>query len=264
MFNAKRAPRTSGEWRPRPFWQQRGWIASAGFLLAVLALGVLAVFAGNGAEVPGSASGSGPGSGSSDPSGQRQAEETPAGKPVPLRPPGCHTDDSDQNPPTAPPADVIWRNVGSTRVPTSEAAGPRSVEGRIWSCYARTPTGAVMAAHGIASQLGYPGWREVAERQLLPGKNRDAYVGEREKEKDASLDEGPGKGRYAGFTVLSYSEDKATVMLLMEFDGSGHLSSSVSLAWEDGDWRLVPEEDGSLTSPFARVSGTGGFVRWEE
>lgn len=51
-------------------------------------------------------------------------------------------------------------------------------------------------------------------------------------------------------------------MMLMEIDGD-HLSTSLSVKWEAGDWKLLPQSNGSITSAFSRASGTNGFVLWE-
>ncbi|MCC5032072.1 hypothetical protein DMH02_002035 [Streptomyces sp. WAC 00631] len=252
MVRMNRGRGESGEWE-KPFWQQRGWVLSAGFLLSLAALGGVAALAGGGED------------------GSRGTEAAPAGTPSAPptagggsdgRPEGCGTDDSDQDTPTEPPKDLKWKSVGSSRVPTSASVGPTSFEGRVWSCYARTPMGAVMAVHGISSQMSYPGWRDVVEKQFVPGNGTDAFVEKRSKLKDTPLTEGPDKGNYVGFSVLSYSENQAAVMMLMEIDGD-HLSTSLSVKWEAGDWKLLPQSNGSITSAFSRASGTNGFVLWE-
>ncbi|MFD8171433.1 hypothetical protein [Streptomyces sp. NPDC059709] len=48
MVNPGRSRGGSGEWE-KPFWQQRGWILSAGFLATLLVIGLIALMSGGGA-----------------------------------------------------------------------------------------------------------------------------------------------------------------------------------------------------------------------
>lgn len=56
MLNSGRPQGGSGEWE-QPFWQQRGWILSAGFLVVLLVLAVLFAVTGDGGEGPAGSSG---------------------------------------------------------------------------------------------------------------------------------------------------------------------------------------------------------------
>ncbi|WP_030543935.1 hypothetical protein [Streptomyces albus] len=253
MVRTSRGRGESGEWQ-KPFWQQRGWLLSAGFLLSLAVLGGVAALAGGGEE-GGRGTEAAP---SSTPSAPPAAEGGSDG-----RPEGCSTDDGDQKTPTEPPKDLKWKSAGANRVPTSETAGPKLIDGRVWSCYAHTPMGAVMAAHGISNQIGFPGWEEVVEKQFAPGPNTDSFVKLRSKQEDTSPDEGPRDGKYAGFSVLSYSKSQATVMMLMEFNDGAYMSTTLTVQWHGGDWKLVPQPNGSIIAGTAKVSGTNGFVLWE-
>lgn len=122
--------------------------------------------------------------------------------------------------------------------------------------------GAVMAVHGISSQMSYPGWREAADRQVVAGPGKDAFLKKRSKIEDTPLSAGPNGANYAGFSVLSYSKNQSTVMILMKRDGE-YFSTSLAVEWDEGDWKLAPLPSGSLTSAFSRSSGADGFVLWE-
>ncbi|WP_445395092.1 hypothetical protein ACSMX9_17875 [Streptomyces sp. LE64] len=239
----------SGEWE-QPFWQQRGWIVSAGFLLALALLaGVVLLARGDGEPAAASAPA---------PSAPATAAASGDGRPA-----GCRTDDGEQRKPERSPKDLYWKANGSNLVPVSKGSGPLKFDGSVWYCFARTPTGAVFAAHAIADHFGYAGWREVVERQVVPGPGRDAYVAARKKAKDKSPSDAAAGAAYAGFSVLSYNRREATVMLLVGAPGGDRYGSlSVALRWQDGDWKVVPDEDGAVYGGGAAVDGTDGFVTW--
>ncbi|MER7960485.1 hypothetical protein [Streptomyces ardesiacus] len=253
MVNPGRSRGGSGEWE-KPFWQQRGWILSAGFLATLLIIGLIALMSGGG--TPDRADG-GP-----TPS---PATPTPAGSGKPdARPAGCRTDDSDQARPTTVPKDFEWKANGTGLVPVSKTAGPLTYDGAVWSCYAHTPMGAVFAAQTITDHFSYPGWREVMERQVVPGPARDALVSSRSQEEDKPTSGKADAGGYAGFSILAYNKEEATVMLLLRGPNAGvYGTASVTVRWHEGDWKIVPGADGSVYSGMAQVSGTQGFVTWE-
>jgi hypothetical protein len=255
MLNSGRSRGGSGEWE-QPFWQQRGWILSAGFLLVLLVLAVFTM-ATSGDEDPAGAS--------ADPSPTPSATHgSGGGSGSDARPAGCRTDDSDQAKPTAAPADFSWKADGTGLVPVSKTAGPIKYDGPVWSCFAHTPMGAVLAAHSITDHLSYPGWRKVVERQVVPGAGRDALIASRSQEDDKPTSGKADPGGYAGFSVLSYNKKEATLMFLLRGPNSGtYGSASVTVRWKDGDWKLAPDPDGTVYSGMAQVSDTQGFVTWE-
>ncbi|GAB2945341.1 hypothetical protein [Streptomyces heilongjiangensis] len=261
MLNSGRARGGSGEWE-QPFWQQRGWILSAGFLGVLVLLAALFAVTGNGAGGSSGASGDpspAPTSTSDRGSGPDSGDGGPQDRPA-----GCRTDDSVQARPTKAPRDFHWKANGTGLVPVSRTAGPLKYDGPVWSCFARTPMGAVMAVHSITDHLSYDGWREVVERQVVPGAGRDALIRTRTQSGDKSTTGSPDAGGYTGFTVLTYNRSQATVMVLVSgMGGGGYGSASVTVRWQDGDWKLVPEADGTIYGGVAQVSGTDGFVTWE-
>jgi hypothetical protein len=255
MLNSGRSRGGSGEWE-KPFWQQRGWILSAGFLLVLVFMGAVTLVVGSGDSRTEA-------SGGSSPVPSPTTTQT-GGEAAATRPAGCRTNDSQQDKPTEAPKDFRWKANGTTLVPVSKAAGPLKYDGPVWYCYAHTPMGAVMAVHSITDHLGYAGWREVVERQVVPGKGRDALIASRSQEKDRSPSGKAEAGGYAGFSVLAYNKDWATVMFLIRGPSAGvYGTASVNVRWHKGDWKLDPEPDGTIYSGMAQVSGTTGFVTWE-
>ncbi|MGI5470461.1 hypothetical protein [Streptomyces sp. CA-132043] len=243
----------SGEWE-KPFWQQRGWIISAGFLLAVVVLAGVALVVRGGSSEPA-------------PSDDRPSHAAPTpgkddGADADDRPAGCKTDDSDQEKPKKAPADMLWKSYGSVPVPVSATYGPKKFDGNVWSCYSHSPMGAALAVNAITDKLPYPGWRDVVEKQFVPGDARDKLVSERAKEKDDPRNSTQESGgNFYGFTVLTYSKEQATVQILLKI-GEEYATSSVSLKWLDGDWKVDAQPNGSPYSGFSQTSGPEGFVKW--
>ncbi|MGY0068757.1 hypothetical protein ACWZEH_18550 [Streptomyces sp. QTS137] len=264
-----------------PYWKQRGWQVSAGFLAVVVVLsGIVALTTDQDPD----------GNNGNAPAAEGPLSGTPAMKDG--RPEGCRTDDSDGDAlPTAPPDDVDWHTLDVTRVPVSASAGPTLTQGPLWWCFAHTPTGAVLAAHIIPSQMSGPDWRTVAREQVVSGQGRDLFVFKRSTVRDddtvesgsgASADagagagagDGPGSGSgasagtgsssvasYAGYSVPAYSGEAATVELLLK-TSQGYATTSIALRWSGGDWKVQPSDNGALHTPVKAVQGTNGHLLW--
>ncbi|MCF3136854.1 hypothetical protein [Streptomyces olivochromogenes] len=236
-----------------PYWKQRSWQLSAGFLAVVLVLsGIVALTSGR----------------------ETDADRMRAAAPGPLsgaalhngRPQGCSTDDSSGDAlPKAPPKDVSWHTLGITRVPLSASAGPTRTTGTLRWCFARTPLGAVLAAHVIPSQMSGSGWRAAAQQQVVAGHGRDLFVFQRSTVQD--IDSGGQTGdtsvaSYAGFSVTSYKSTSASVKLLLRGE-QGYAATTIALRWSGGDWKVLPNGDGSLHTPVTAVQGnTSGYTLW--
>lgn len=240
-----------------PFWQQPSWVLSAGFFVVLLVMSLVTAVTADGGP---------PGENAPSNLEIRSGPlipKTDGGQTASTgRPEGCRTDDRMSTAPQSAPQDVEWRTLGTGgRVPTSPSAGPLRYSGPVWWCFARTPVGAAMAAHAIPSHMSSANWRTVAEEQLVPGQGRDRFVQQRALVSDSDTS-GRATASYAGFRLSSYSKDAATVDLLIQ-NTSSYYSTSVSVEWRDGDWKVKPKADGAVHSSLAAISGTGGFTMWE-
>ncbi|CAL9590108.1 hypothetical protein SUDANB145_05208 [Streptomyces sp. enrichment culture] len=241
-----------------PFYKQRGWIGSALFLGFFSVMSLVAVVVNpDGAEITTdnrSETLAGLG-GPLSPGDPQQTRTGPGG-----RPQNCRTDDRDTARPAAAPADVTWRQLDAIMLPVSASSGPLHTDATMWWCFAHTPTGAVLAAHIIPVQLSGASWRIVAEQQIVPGRARDGFIAD----KIAAGSGNPQKnavGRFAGFAVRSYADTSATVRLLVTDPMGGYMSTTVSLRWRDGDWKVALLKDGSLYSSVRRATADG-FIMW--
>ncbi|BBC31833.1 hypothetical protein SGFS_031270 [Streptomyces graminofaciens] len=250
-------PQSGEEWR-QPFWRQRSWITAAIFLLLICVTAVVNMIAESGDGGGGIAADAtpDPGSSASDDGAEADKGGDTGGT--------CPRQQSGEAP-AAVPADLKWRNLGGGFLPTSSTSGPLSRTSTTWSCFAHSPTGAVLAAHVIPSQMSGPRWRDAARTQLVPGAGQRQFMAARAVVSDEEAGGSPGElGTYDGFNVLDYAADRAHVQLLVRRPDGAYVATSVSVSWKDGDWKLVPQSDGALTSTFVAVSGTTGFVRWED
>jgi hypothetical protein len=171
---------------------------------------------------------------------------------------------ADDEPPLLVAPQVDWQLFGGVALPYSATAGPLQVDGPVYSGYERSQTGALIAAVQIANRyLFTPGelWRQVVERQVLPGVGRQVFIRNRA---GAVADDPPGTyGQAAGFRFVAFTPDVASIQLVSRFPTTGNLQLvTVTVRWVDGDWRLQLQPDGG-TSPTAQaVPDLDGFVVW--
>ncbi|TWP44513.1 hypothetical protein FKR81_41040 [Lentzea tibetensis] len=229
------------EQSPQPYWKQRGWLVSAAFM-AFVVLGAALSFTGE---------------------DEPEEQKTRMSSVEQVRQKACPETKSSEAMPTAAPKDVKWQKVGLTMVPTSASAGPMTVDGPSWSCYARSPMGSVMAAHGTLSHLSGDNWRGVVENHIVPGPGRKAFTMARSAVERTDL-AGRKPGSYVGFTVPEYTADAATVELLIRQPGGGLVATTVSTRWMDGDWKIAPRADGSLYEPLRSVTTPAEHIMWRK
>jgi len=170
----------------------------------------------------------------------------------------------DQTVPVSPPPGVTWGLFQGVALPSSHSSGPTRVADPVYAGYAHTPTGALLAAAQISSRyLISPGqdWRQVVERQVVPGPGRDVYVQKRAKVDSTSVPPGT-YGQLAGFRFVTYSSDLAVVQFVSRFtDGTLQVATD-TVRWLGGDWKLQLQPDGSETPTVQSVTTLAGFVPW--
>ena len=233
----------------RPFWRQPAWQLSAVFVLLVLLAGIVTVVIG----LPDS----------------REHDSTRTAKgplTTPLtdgatRPPGCVTDDRDQQPPSQPSDDITWRPLNGTKIPLSPSAGPLQQHGTMLWCFAHTPMGAVMAANIIPRHMSGADWRQVTEQQVVADTQREVFVARRSSITTTTVQYTANSP--AGFMVVAYSPESATVRLLIRQPGAEYVATDLTLAWDNGDWKLQVLSGGELYTAVRPVAATTGFVLWK-
>ncbi|MFI8195587.1 hypothetical protein ACIF6K_03475 [Streptomyces sp. NPDC085942] len=245
----------------QPFWNQRGWLFSAAFLvIALVASGIAWLSTDDDAAAArqGNPVSRGPLSSAAPKEGRPDAGEDGAAA---ARPGDCLTDDSDQTPPSVSPRDLRWRALGLTKVPVSPSAGPVRTSGAVMWCFARTPLGAVLAAHVIPARMSGEDWQTVTDQQVVAGRGRDLFVAQRSTVPPSAAN-GRAAGSYAGFALSSYSEESAVVQLLIKNGSGGYGTTFVTVTWDGGDWKVRANSNGTLYSSLTTVAGNNGFTMW--
>lgn len=170
------------------------------------------------------------------------------------------------------PPEAEWAYQGTTAYPTSTEFGPGAAfDDGIRYCFQRSPEGALFAAANAAVQAG-----EVATMEefityfLADGPNREQVLalgglgGDTSGQGSAEGQSDGYRQRIAGFRVLSYTGDEATVDVGIESSVDGQpvsLSMVYALVWQNGDWHLSVEEPRFMIDG-AVVPDLAGYVMW--
>lgn len=177
-----------------------------------------------------------------------------------------------------PEPGTAWDSTCGVELPTSAGHGPRDRDGHRTSGFARTPTGAVIAALHLVVQVSPQSGPDVfvptlAEQVTGPDAGTFTHQVHTEYEQAAhaaSVPYGqplcPIYGRFAGYLLDSYAGDAASLRLLVEAPGPDGVARLVSVLVQlvrvDGDWRLVapPRGDWSSVSTLVPASAAGQYT----
>ncbi|CAM3916527.1 hypothetical protein [Nocardiopsis rhodophaea] len=163
-----------------------------------------------------------------------------------------------------PPSNTEWELVGKMAAPSVDGAGPgRIAKDGFRDCYARTPTGALLAAANLLALQGKPGMGDrVIEDLFAKGPGRDTAIAE------AKAGGADGSAEYAdinlqisGFRLVSYDGGQANIQVALSAKGVD-MAAVMDLVWEEGDWKLRVGDDGRLITPPYELPDMTGFVPW--
>lgn len=165
--------------------------------------------------------------------------------------------------PTTGP-EVQWQNLDGNWLPVSTTQGPgqRNASGP-WTCYAHTPTGAVLAAVGIPARMSEArNFLSVVKQQTLPGPAQKALI-------RAGTGDVPVAERAVplGYRINSYDGDAATITVYVRQRGA-NIGCAAGVQWiggEKGDWVLRLGSDGSVWLGCQQLTGdldAVDFVSW--
>jgi hypothetical protein len=236
---------------PSPF-KGRLFIASGIFLVLVLLLLGFVVFSDNGDDNDQAAPG---------PSGT--PDSTPTAAPTSQGDDCPKLSDTDTSVPLNAPKGVTWQLVDGYALPSSKASGPGRVDGDVAHCYARTPTGALLAAVQITGrQLSADDWESIVERQCV-GDGVDYYLTERrriEKKEGSQALTADQHGQVGGFKFITFDENTAVVDLVWRDKNGGLGAGSVTLRWSGGDWKN--EITRNPAAPGGPIDSLAGYIAW--
>ncbi len=162
--------------------------------------------------------------------------------------------------PTDTPPGVEWQNVDGWYLPVSNSNGPgKRIPDGPWSCFSRTPTGAVIAAYTVAERVGVAkDFKAVVTQQTVPGVGQSTLLAQGPKPPSAE-----GVTIPVGFLVDSYTNDDATVTLYVR-QGAVSATCSLHVQWfggPKGDWLLRLETDGGTSSGCIQ-GAPNRYVKW--
>jgi hypothetical protein len=244
----------------RSAWTRPAFVGSAVLLLALLILVVWLLVRGDGAPPDAGAAPSG--GVSAAPSSAGPSPTTEPTQTASAGPSVCGlTEEADSGTLTRAPS-ATWELVGTVAAPSVEGMGPGEDDDGLRTCYARTPTGALLAAANVAAMGSSPELiGRMTEEMTAEGPGRDAAL--KYLEADAAP-EIPAGVRYQirGFRMLDYTGTEASVDLALGVDGGLTGSFVLDLRWEDGDWKVVLTDDGGLGSLPAPVPDLTGYTLW--
>lgn len=160
---------------------------------------------------------------------------------------------------TAPPA--TWALVGTTAAPSIKGQGPGKTEDDGFrSCYARTATGALLAASNLiamGSQAPLLG-KKINERLTVPGPGRDAALAQ----PPASPDSSGVRIQIAGFRILRYDGNTAEVDVAIRTSTGAVGAQAFTLKWVEGDWKVLLAPNGDLPSRLSQLPSLSGYIAW--
>jgi hypothetical protein len=197
----------------------------------------------------------------------RRDGNPPAAAPAPA-PPAANPVDGATGAATLTTAPVArWELYQGAALPYSPDYGPRTVQGLGPATgYSHNPAGALFAAAQLSARalLAPNGdWEKIVMTQVLPGPGRDAGLAAGANRNVApNTPPSPALTQFAGFRIANYTDSAATVDLVTRAK-TGQLQTSTSTVdWVDGDWKLVFTPAGSVSTYPLAVPSLAGYIPW--
>lgn len=164
---------------------------------------------------------------------------------------------------TAPRAQ--WELYQGIALPYSEENGPRTVDGLGPATgYSHDGAGALFAAAQLnARAVIAPNgdWEKVLTTQVLPGPELDTALA-----RAATRDVGVGPRRvsnqFAGYRIASYTDTTAAVELITRTKAGVLQTSTTTVEWVDGDWKLRITPDLQAGTSPVTITSLAGYVQW--
>jgi hypothetical protein len=142
-------------------------------------------------------------------------------------------------------------------------------EGTVGRCFADDAAGALIASVRIQDQIAgatAASWPD-ASAGLVPGPlvdELDTQMATVLAQPAPPSDTDSPFSRLAGFKFLSYSPSAAVIDLVYATSSGGLYSSSETMQWVGGDWRIEMLGADELSSPQTTVGDLVGYVAWTQ
>lgn len=157
--------------------------------------------------------------------------------------------------------DVEWELVGTVAAPTDPRVGPGIVDNDGFrSCFAHTSEGALFAAVNYVALSSDPRLQPLVWQLLEDGPVKDQA---RAQSESSTTSPSSSRLQVAGFTVLSYSADRAVIDVAWQVTSpaTGLMSVPIEFVWQGGDWRIATTTEGLPYAP-AQIENLGGYIPW--
>lgn len=239
-------------------WTRPGFIAATLVVAIVVVLGIFLATRGSGNENPPPSPTTGGPTASTDPEPEPEPTE-------PAEAEGdssvCGLDDVELQGTLTQAPEAEWSLIGTIAAPAVAGAGPGVVEeSGLRYCFARTPEGALLAAANMVALGEEPSLREgFIEHSVAAGPGRDAFL---EKSRGPQAGGEPVRIQTAGFNLLEYTGDAATVDVAIQTSNDTVGAVAYSLVWEEGDWRVRFRDDGTLWNLPVQLPDLTGYIPW--
>lgn len=158
--------------------------------------------------------------------------------------------------------DATWSLLDGFAVPATKAGPGEVEEDGFRYCYAHTPEGAVLAAANFMGVASVPDLHsKVVEQLIAPGPGQKAL---RQSDPPSSSSSSAPEMRVqiAGLRLDTYSDDHASLTLLIRGSNGGFIAQPFDLRWAQGDWRVVVADDGTSKTEPRSVPDDAGFLAW--
>ncbi|MBF4587955.1 hypothetical protein [Curtobacterium sp. VKM Ac-2887] len=195
-----------------------------------------------------------------------------AGKPAPTSSTSAAADGPCDVPTTGQaaqkvPTDITWHaGRGGITWPVSAAVGPTKKVDGFAACFARTRTGAALAA-----TTGYLGQydtghsvRELLNFYIADSAGKATFVAQTVKGQTAPSDLRAQGISVAGYSVESFTKTTAVVdvVLTQPSGATGYFAVPITMTWTDTDWKMSVLDNGDLFSGNPLTPAEGDFTSW--
>jgi hypothetical protein len=232
-----------------PWWSSWRTLLAAGLMVVVLVLALFLALR----KSPEPSDGAVPGI---------TGSPAPTGIAVSQPPPSSAGTDDDLVPRTTPPP-VSWVVFQQVALPVSSSAGPRRIVGDVAAGFAHTPTGALLAVSQISVRYVLANdWKAVVAHSIAPGPGRDIWVVTRSKYGSFQL---PAAGTFcqrAGYRFIDAVRDRVVIEIASRCPDGQLQATTRTVTWQENDWKLVLQPDGSSGPLDHIITSLDGYVPW--
>ena len=176
----------------------------------------------------------------------------------------CNLPAGDESVPEATPQGIRWSIYQTVALPSSPTAGPEKYGVDVARCYAHDPLGALIAASQLSARLVLSPSTDVAAQQVVPGPGQRAFITQDEQAiKAQGGNASPGDfTQLAGFKYVTYSPSLAVIELATQGSNGAYQATTVTVAWVQGDWKLVLQPNGATSPNALPLSSIVGYSTW--